>query len=74
MPLIKYIKKLFHTFKYEELHSLHISDAIKIIKKEKPGLYIYVYEPGDPIPFGRMRDTIHLFIDSEYKVISYHYG
>lgn len=74
MPLIKSIKKLFHTFKYEELHGLHISDAIKIIKKERPGLYICVYEPGDPVPFGRMRDTIHLFIDAEYKVISHHYG
>lgn len=74
MPLIKSIKKLFTTFKYEELYNLHISDAIVLLKKERPGLYIIIYRETDLIPFGKLYDTIRLFTNAENKVTSYYYG
>ncbi len=74
MPLIKAIKNLFSTFKFEELQGLHISDAITRLKKEHPGIHIIIYRENEYVPFGRMHDTLRIFVNSENKVISYHRG
>jgi hypothetical protein len=62
--------KIFNNHK--NIIGLNITDALKRIKTENPGIYTVVYRNSDKLPDNPLNNTIYIFIDKESIVTSFY--